>query len=175
MLQQGLTCADALDADLITIHCFCWLYAQREEAHLQPTCTHSIQTHTQHICTHSNQILQGNKCLMKQSVTWRGTTPEVGSSNSNTEGLMIISCPTDTRLRSPPLIPRLKNPPAHQHSQCSGFETQGQAVHIALHNADRTTQQMCHKCTTVQGCSCIGRNRSPDFVVSESGCSLIKA
>ena len=43
---------------------------------------------------------------------FKGVIPDVGSSRSNTDGLMIISCPTETLLRSPPLIPRLKKPPA---------------------------------------------------------------
>ena len=38
----------------------------------------------------------------------------VGSSSSTMEGLMSSSCPTDTRLRSPPEMPRRKYDPAHK-------------------------------------------------------------
>eukprot|EP00951_Prasinocladus_malaysianus_P035425 scaffold365140_cov55-Prasinocladus_malaysianus.AAC.1 len=37
--------------------------------------------------------------------------PEVGSSRKMMEGLMSISWPTLTRLRSPPETPRIMNPP----------------------------------------------------------------
>ena len=47
-----------------------------------------------------------------QEVTRGICAPEVGSSSRIMEGLISSSCPTDTRLRSPPDIPLWKKPPA---------------------------------------------------------------
>ena len=40
-----------------------------------------------------------------QQAILKSSSPEVGSSRRMMEGLMSSSCPTDTRLRSPPEMP----------------------------------------------------------------------
>lgn len=143
-----MTCADAFRTDEITEHCVPKLGGTTTNwedsvciMHAHTTCTH-----TQYTYTISKQMLQGSRCFGEANasgkqmlwVKWRGSAPEVGSSSSSTEGFMIISCPTDTRLRSPPLIPRLKKPPALQQSEFQG-STPNAGCHVASQH--RTTQQ----------------------------------
>jgi hypothetical protein len=52
------------------------------------------------------------RAFMEESQGETDLTPEVGSSSSSTLGLISSSWPMLTRLRSPPLMPFLKKPPA---------------------------------------------------------------
>ena len=69
-------------------------------------------------------------------------SPEVGSSRRMTEGLISSSCPTDTRLRSPPEIPLWKKPPA--------------GTAMALSETHRYPHNKLHT-TTANVCACLLR------------------
>ena len=67
----------------------------------------------------------------KQALTEEQHSPDVGSSRRMTEGLISSSCPTDTRLRSPPEIPLWKKPPAGSAMILIKTSTQQAAVNLA--------------------------------------------